>query len=123
MTEKVTTIRTKRPRTQARPRHALQCLVVLLQTNPLVWRRIQVPDDYSFWDLHVAIQDAMGWQDYHLHECRLVDPQSGKVERLGIPDRDFPDERPCAPDWQVPALARTKLATADHVQAALPEVV
>lgn len=102
MTEKVTTSRSKRPRKQARPHPALQFLVVLLQTNPLVWRRIQVPGDYSFWDLHVAIQDAMGWQDYHLHEFRLVDPQNGKVERLGIPDRDFPDERPCAPDWQVP---------------------
>ena len=91
MTEKVTAIRSKPRRKQARPRHALQFLVVLLQTDPLVWRRIQVPDDYSFWDLHVAIQDAMGWQDYHLHEFRLVDPQRGKVERLCIPDRDFPD--------------------------------
>jgi hypothetical protein len=60
MTEKVTTIRSKRPRKQARPHPGLQFLVVLLQTNPLVWRRIQVPGDYSFWDLHVAIQDAMG---------------------------------------------------------------
>jgi hypothetical protein len=34
--------------------------------NP-IWRRIQVPETYTFWDLHVAIQDVMGWQDYHLH--------------------------------------------------------
>ncbi|OFW13207.1 MAG: hypothetical protein A3H29_03900 [Acidobacteria bacterium RIFCSPLOWO2_02_FULL_67_21] len=33
----------------------------------MVWRRIHVPEHYSFWDLHVAIQDAMGWQDCHLH--------------------------------------------------------
>ena len=38
-----------------------QFLVVLANTDPLVWRRIKVPDGYSFWDLHVAIQDAMGW--------------------------------------------------------------
>ena len=37
--------------------------------TPTIWRRIQVPETYSFWDLHVAIQDAMGWLDYHLHEC------------------------------------------------------
>ena len=37
--------------------------------TPTIWHRIQVPETYSFWDLHVAIQDAMGWLDYHLHEC------------------------------------------------------
>jgi len=36
--------------------------------KPGVWRRIQVPEDYTFFDLHVAIQDAMhGWMNYHLH--------------------------------------------------------
>lgn len=103
MAGKVTRIRsTRRRRPADRTRHALQFLIVLSNTNPLVWRRIQVPDDYSFWDLHVAIQDAMGWQDYHLHEFRVLHPQRGKLERLGIPDPDFPDERPCTPDWEVP---------------------
>ena len=45
-----------------------QFLIVLPNTEPLVWRRIQVPESYSLWDLHVAIQDAMGWSDCHLHE-------------------------------------------------------
>jgi hypothetical protein len=31
--------------------------------DPPVWRCIRVPSSYSFWDLHVAIQDAMGWLD------------------------------------------------------------
>jgi hypothetical protein len=52
--------------------HVCQVLIVLARTEPLVWRRIQVPSGYSFWDLHVAIQDAMGWQDYHLHEFVVV---------------------------------------------------
>lgn len=26
-----------------------------------------VPESYTFYDLHVAIQDAMDWKDYHLH--------------------------------------------------------
>ena len=30
-----------------------------------------LPAAYSFRDLHVAIQDAMGWLDYHLHEFRF----------------------------------------------------
>jgi hypothetical protein len=54
------------------PRLMLQYLVVLAGTDPLVWRRIRVPAAYSFWDLHVAIQDAMGWHDVHLHEFRVV---------------------------------------------------
>ena len=81
------------------PGLVLQYLIVLSGTDPLVWRRIRVPATYSFWDLHVAIQDAMGWLDYHLHEFRVVDPESGVLVRLGIPDPDFPDERPVIADW------------------------
>jgi hypothetical protein len=39
--------------------------VRLLEVSPPVWRTIEVPAAYSFWDLHVALQDAMGWRDYH----------------------------------------------------------
>ena len=56
MARKVTAIRTVRQgATRQRPRSVLQFLVVLSETDPLVWRRIQVPAEYSFWDLHVAI--------------------------------------------------------------------
>jgi len=102
MAGKVTTIRAShhRPKDQ-RLRSVLQFLVVLSETNPLVWRRIQVPEHYSFWDLHVAIQDAMGWLDYHLHEFRVFHPKRRQLDLLGIPDEDFPDERPRTPDWEV----------------------
>lgn len=53
---------------------------------PPIWRRIQVPANYSFWDLHVAIQDAMGWLDYQLHVFRILNPESDSVEEIGIPD-------------------------------------
>lgn len=43
--------------------HVLRIKVTLLGVKPPVWRRILVPCDYTFWDLHVAIQDAMGWTD------------------------------------------------------------
>ena len=45
--------------------------IELLEISPLIWRRIQVPADYNFWDLHVAIQDSMGWLDYHLHHFEI----------------------------------------------------
>jgi hypothetical protein len=78
----------------------LKYLVVLAGTDPLVWRRIKVPARYSFWDLHVAIQDAMGWEDYHLHEFRVIDPEAWFTVRLGIPDPDYPEDRPLTADWE-----------------------
>ena len=64
----------------------LQLKVELLLMPLPVWRRILVPGFYSFWDLHVAIQDAMGWEDRHLHQFTLDDPATGERVRLGIPD-------------------------------------
>jgi len=76
-------------------------LVTLGETDPVVWRRIEVPARYSFWDLHVAIQDAMGWLDYHLHEFQVVHPKTRNLERIGIPDDEFIDEEPCLAGWEV----------------------
>jgi hypothetical protein len=77
----------------------LQYLIVLAGTHPLVWRRIRVPATYSFWDLHVAIQDSMGWKDYHLHDFQVLDPRSGTILKLGIPDPDGSDDRGLVADW------------------------
>ena len=62
----------------------------------------EIPTTYDFWGLHVAIQDAMGWLDSHLHEFEVLDPSTRKVVRVGIPDDEFPDERPMAPGWVLP---------------------
>src|SRR6266850_8608669 len=91
-----------RAKPAGKPEHVCQCLIVLPNTDPLVWRRIQVPEKYSFWDLHVAIQDAMGWLDYHLHEFRLLDAAEQNVVSIGIPTDDDPNDRPVVPGWQVP---------------------
>lgn len=60
-----------------------------------------MPEKYSFWDLHVAVQDAMGWLDYHLHEFRLLDPSEKQVVSIGIPTDDDPGDRPVIPGWTV----------------------
>jgi hypothetical protein len=49
----------------------LQFKIALIETHPPIWRRIQVPEYYTFYDLHVTIQDAMGWMDCHLHDFRI----------------------------------------------------
>ena len=80
-----------------------QFKVGLLEIAPPIWRRIQVPETYSFWDLHVAIQDAMGWLDYHLHLFRIRKPGTGEVVQIGIPDDDpFEGDEPILPGWEVP---------------------
>ena len=87
---------------RSRAQFVHQLLIVLGGTAPLVWRRIQVPEPYSFWDLHVAIQDAMGWLDSHLHEFAVVDPASGLTMRIGIPNPDEPGQRSVLAGWDVP---------------------
>lgn len=64
----------------------MQFKVTLREIEPPVWRRIQLPAESTFWDLHVAIQNAFGWADYHLHEFRVADPMTGAPLAIGIPD-------------------------------------
>ena len=85
--------------------------------KPLIWRRIEVPASYSFWDLHVAIQDSMGWLDYHLHAFHISNPDTGEVQEIGIPDDDrFDDDPVCLPGWELPISAyfRKKGDRADY---------
>jgi hypothetical protein len=80
-------------------KHVYEFRVALREIRPPIWRRIQVPETYSFWDLHVAIQDAMGWLDYHLHEFRMRNPSVGTRVRIGIPDEDGWDDDDTLPGW------------------------
>lgn len=75
-----------------------QFKITLKGIKPPIWRRIQVPETYTFWDLHVAIQDAMGWSDYHLHEFEVNDLSTGLKQNIGIPDEDF--GREVLPGWK-----------------------
>lgn len=65
-----------------------------------IWRRIHVPMKYSFWDLHVALQDSMGWFDYHLHVFRFRKPHKRAVVEIGIPDEDM-DDPVTLPGWDI----------------------
>jgi len=66
-----------------------------------IWRRSQVPGDYTFWDLHVAIQDAMGWWDEHLHEFLVKNLKTGQQEEIGIPEDDsFSGDLSILPGWE-----------------------
>ena len=75
--------------------------ISLLDIKPEIWREIEVPAIYSFWDLHVAVQDVMGWLDCHLHAFRIPDPKTREIEEIGIPTEDgFLDSPPTSPGWE-----------------------
>lgn len=86
--------------------HVLQFRIELESIEPVIWRRILVPSDYNFWDLHVAIQDAMGWLDYHLHHFEIQGKGKHKTENIGIPDFEgFHGENyEVLPGWEIPVL-------------------
>lgn len=69
--------------------------------KPTIWRRIQISDLATFWDLHVAIQDTMGWFDCHLHQFNIKDPIADKSIRIGIPDPEFDDMLPTEAGWDL----------------------
>lgn len=78
-----------------------QFKITLKEIAPVIWRRVQVPANYNFWDLHVAIQDSMGWLDYHLHQFTIKPPHANKPKVIGIPDDDSISEEPeLLPGWE-----------------------
>lgn len=37
-------------------------------SKPSVWRKVLVPETFTFHDFHLVIQAAFGWEDYHLYQ-------------------------------------------------------
>lgn len=66
-----------------------QFKITLQGIKPPVWRQIQIPETCTFWDMHVAIQDVMGWWDYHLHEFEIMNPSTGLKVNIGLPYDEF----------------------------------
>ncbi|MGC8497224.1 MAG: plasmid pRiA4b ORF-3 family protein [Thermoplasmata archaeon] len=44
-----------------------QIKISLKGIRPLIWRRVLVPTDFTLHQLHLVIQAAMGWDNYHLY--------------------------------------------------------
>jgi hypothetical protein len=58
--------------------------IELRDTDPLIWREVEVPTSITLKVLHDIIQAVMGWFDYHLWEFTI-----GR-ERYGLPmDEDW----------------------------------
>ena len=46
--------------------------VVLKETKPIIWRRLQVPGNATLGWLHAVLQVAMGWTNSHLHRVLMA---------------------------------------------------
>lgn len=57
------------------PSQIYQIKVTLDNIRPPIWRRIQVPDNYTLGKLHDFLQIVMGWQNYHLHQF-IIDEEA-----------------------------------------------
>ncbi|GBM46973.1 hypothetical protein AVEN_217277-1 [Araneus ventricosus] len=100
-------------------RDVFQFKISLKEIKPKIWRRIQVPADYTFQQLHWAIQDSMGWQssfgNYHLHAFRME--INRKSIEIGIPNSDdifdhfvetIPEERANLRDYFIESIIRVR---------------
>jgi len=47
---------------------AYQIKIALVNSDPLIWRRVIVPADITFKRLHDVIQFSMGWRNYQIRE-------------------------------------------------------
>ena len=46
----------------------MQVKAWLFGINPMVWRRLLVPDTCTLRELHGVIQVAMGWEGIHIYQ-------------------------------------------------------
>ena len=60
-----------------------QFKVILLDTNPPIWRRIQVTNNITLSRFSAILLTVMGWNGGHLHELQI----GGKD--YGIPNEEF----------------------------------
>jgi hypothetical protein len=72
------------------PSEVATACVEFLDTDPLIWRQVEVPTSITLKGLHDVIQAAMGWFNQDLWEFRIgrqVDGQPVQGETWGAADR------------------------------------
>jgi hypothetical protein len=69
----------KRPKS-APPAPIYQIKVSLRDSNPAIWRRLELPADASLATLHRVIQVAFGWENDHLHFFETPYGEFGAVD-------------------------------------------
>ncbi len=85
--------------------------IELRDTDPLIWRAVEVPTSITLKVLHDVIQAVMGWLDYHLWEF-TIDKQ-----RYGLPmDEDWGTEpRKEAAKVRLRDVVKSRRTTIDYL--------
>lgn len=82
-----------KPRSKrAFPRNHLVFDVRIRDIDPVIWRRVSAPEDYTLHQLHRVFQLLFGWLDYHLYDFRAGD------RRFEAPDKEAEQEDSTAVD-------------------------
>lgn len=97
-----------------------QLRVTIKGIKPPIWRRLLLLSDATFWELHIAIQDSLGWEDYHLHEFYIGSAWNPKAPRICFP---YPED-----DWSDlfgdnDSLDETKTHLSDYISVQKPKVI
>ncbi|MBI2635855.1 plasmid pRiA4b ORF-3 family protein [Candidatus Peregrinibacteria bacterium] len=69
-----------------------QLKITLDNTSPPVWRRVLIPANATFRELHETMQLSFGWLDSHLHDFQVR--KSGVVRPHSITDLTAQDIEP-----------------------------
>ena len=85
--------------------------IELRDTDPVIWRQVEVPTSITLKVLHRIIQAAMGWLDYHLWEFTI------DKRRYGLPtDEDWGTEpRTDAAKVRLRDVLRLRTTTIDYL--------
>jgi hypothetical protein len=78
----------RRPRLSQRAQHGVVktfTFRVCLQGYPKVWRDLELAEDQTLEDLHLAIQEAFRWMDDHLYSFFMSDRAWDKNTEIGSP--------------------------------------
>lgn len=70
-----------------------QLKITIKGSKPPIWRRVVVPEQFTFCQLHQVIQGAFGWCDYHLHKFEFKKP--GLLIRETWEEDDLAESRGC----------------------------
>jgi len=84
------------------PRHMIVCPAIRsLNPGRALMKIFEFRISLSFWYLHCAIQDAMGWLNGHLHCFRVPAAGPGGRIEIGIPDPEGFDSVEILPAWNI----------------------
>lgn len=64
-------------------------------SGPTVWRRLVIPEKFSFDRFHRVIQEAFGWDDYHLFSFSPTGYNSAPFISIPDPEWDMEETLDC----------------------------